>query len=219
MSDEQSSETNPPCTLNRKSNRDQFKTKIKENLAKRVSYLCSNPNCRCTTIGPKSSPESTVNTGVAAHITAASPGGPRYDARMTTAQRTDITNGIWLCETCAKLIDADVLEFTVEVLNGWKAEAEKHAGNLVQQRMHKGWARVLPEELKPLVSLELTTPPPITQNIARSPEGQCWLVYWDSQNATYRWEMVTEEYAVERLRPVCVYRQIIDWRDLFKVIQ
>jgi hypothetical protein len=53
-----------------------------------------------------------TNIGVAAHISAASPGGARYDEALTSEVRSDITNGIWLCQTHAKLIDDDELTYT-----------------------------------------------------------------------------------------------------------
>jgi hypothetical protein len=63
--------------------RDDFPTLIKEMLAKRVGYRCSNPGCRKPTSGPQEDPSKAVNVGVAAHITAASPNGPRYDPSLT----------------------------------------------------------------------------------------------------------------------------------------
>lgn len=39
------------------------------------------------------------NVGEAAHITGASPNGPRYDPFITAASRSDIATGIWLCKT------------------------------------------------------------------------------------------------------------------------
>ncbi|WP_338692444.1 hypothetical protein V5279_40840 [Bradyrhizobium sp. 26S5] len=68
-----------------------------------------------------------TNTGVAAHITAASPGGARYDETLTPEQRSDITNGIWLCQTHAKLVDDDDLTYTPAVLRDWKEIAERMA--------------------------------------------------------------------------------------------
>ncbi len=62
--------------------------------------------------------------GVAAHITAASPGGPRYDSTLTPAQRKSGKNGIWLCQYCAKLIDNDAALFPKELILRWKGEAE-----------------------------------------------------------------------------------------------
>jgi hypothetical protein len=59
--------------------RDEFSTETKDILAKRVGQQCSNPNCRRQTSGPQVHPRKTLNIGVAAHISAAAPGGPRYD--------------------------------------------------------------------------------------------------------------------------------------------
>jgi len=66
--------------------RDDFPKLVLETLAKR-SYLCSNPACQKPTSGPHSDKEKALNLGVAAHITAASSGGPRYDPRLTAEQR------------------------------------------------------------------------------------------------------------------------------------
>jgi len=107
--------------------RDDFSTPTKGLLAKRVGYVCSNPECRRRTSGPQANPAGVVNIGVAAHITAASPGGPRFDDTLTPEQRTDSSNGIWLCQTCAKLIDNDAGRFDRTVLEGWKRAAERAA--------------------------------------------------------------------------------------------
>jgi len=96
-------------------------------LGARVGLQCSNPECRAHTSGPKSSHEGAVNVGVAAHITAASEGGPRYDATMLDKQRRSVGNGIWLCQTCAKLIDSDESRYTIELLQKWKNNAEAEA--------------------------------------------------------------------------------------------
>jgi hypothetical protein len=66
-----------------------------------------------------------VNIGVAAHITAASPGGPRYDDSITPEQRSSITNALWLCQNCAALIDRDTGRFTAAKLREWKERAEQ----------------------------------------------------------------------------------------------
>ena len=64
---------------------------------------------------------------MAAHITAASPEGPRFDSELSENERRSPRNGIWLCQTCAKLVDSDVDEFTVKVLQGWKRMADDRA--------------------------------------------------------------------------------------------
>jgi hypothetical protein len=104
--------------------RDDFKTQVKDILSKRVGLRCSNPNCRALTSGPNSSDDKATNIGVAAHITAASINGPRYNVSMTTSERSSIKNGIWLCQSCAKLIDSDTLRYTVDLLQEWKIQAE-----------------------------------------------------------------------------------------------
>ena len=87
---------------------------------------CSCPECRTPTAGPDAD-GGVTNIGVAAHITAASSGGARYDALLTAEQRSDIANGIWLCQRHAKLVDDDELTFTVPVLREWKETAEHMA--------------------------------------------------------------------------------------------
>jgi hypothetical protein len=108
-------------------NRDDFPTATKEMLAKRVGYLCSNPECIKPTSGPQENPAKSINIGVAAHISAASPGGPRYEESLTAEQRSSIANGIWLCQNCAKLIDSDPVRFSPVLLREWRATSEDRA--------------------------------------------------------------------------------------------
>lgn len=105
--------------------RDNFLQKTKDILAKRVSYICSNPICRKNTSGPNTDENKSVSIGVAAHITAASKGGPRYNEKMTDEERKSISNGIWLCQNCASLIDKDEIKFPVSLLNKWKDDTER----------------------------------------------------------------------------------------------
>jgi hypothetical protein len=112
--------------------RDDFPEKDKQTLAKRVGMHCSNPGCDKPTAGPCEDPAKALNIGVAAHITAASLQGPRYDASLSQAERCSIENGIWLCQNCAKLIDSDKERFPVSRLRDWKTRAEKAALNRVE---------------------------------------------------------------------------------------
>src|SRR5215470_11337313 len=109
--------------------RDDFTEEVKRNLAARVNYLCSNPECCAQTAGPREDSARSVNIGVAAHITSAAPGGPRYNRLLSAEQRCHSDNGIWLCQNCAKMIDNDVLRFTETLLRTWKRRAEDHARN------------------------------------------------------------------------------------------
>lgn len=105
--------------------RDDFPKPIVETLAKRVGNRCSNPVCRKRTSGPHTEDDKALNVGVAAHITAASPGGPRYDSSLTPDERKSIGNGVWLCQSCAKLVDNDEARYTKDLLIHWKQEAER----------------------------------------------------------------------------------------------
>jgi hypothetical protein len=107
--------------------RDDFSLKTKELLAKRVANRCSNPGCRQPTSGPQEDPTKVVNIGVAAHITAASADGPRFAPSLTPDKRRSVENGIWLCQSCAKLVDDDPLRYGADVLLQWKDLAEKSA--------------------------------------------------------------------------------------------
>jgi hypothetical protein len=110
---------------------DDFSESVKRALASRVGNLCSNPDCRAPTSGPQEDPAKAVNLGVAAHITAASPGGPRYDPELLSEERSGPPNGLWLCQNCAKLIDNDPSRFAANLLKEWKNIAEAEARNRV----------------------------------------------------------------------------------------
>ena len=109
----------------------------KDLLAKRVGFRCSNPGCRQPTSGPQADPSGSVNIGVAAHITAASPGGPRYDPTLTPEERAAPENGIWLCQNHGKLVDNDEQGFTVDTLRDWKSRAEAAAARELEQRFRR----------------------------------------------------------------------------------
>jgi hypothetical protein len=113
--------------------RDDFSQAVKNVLAGRVANRCSNPACRAATSGPGLEPNTFSNVGVAAHITAASRGGARYDASLSTEERSSAANGIWLCQTCAHLVDTDELGYPVELLERWKTEAEDLARTMLRQ--------------------------------------------------------------------------------------
>lgn len=55
-------------------------------MANRVGWKCSNPNCIKATRGAGVEKTDVINIGVAAHITAASEGGLRYDENMTAQE-------------------------------------------------------------------------------------------------------------------------------------
>lgn len=106
--------------------RDDFSEPIKNALAKRAAYICSNPDCRRLTVAPSSTDESKLlYIGCAAHITAASPGGPRFDSSLSPSQRNAASNGIYLCRSCGDLIDKNSgSDFEANVLHTWKKKHE-----------------------------------------------------------------------------------------------
>jgi hypothetical protein len=107
--------------------RDDFPLEVKRTLAARVGNLCSNPDCRALTSGPQDDPAKALNVGVAAHITGAAPGGSRYDPSLSREQRCHADNGVWLCQTCAKLVDNDPEQFPTQLLRAWRTLAEHRA--------------------------------------------------------------------------------------------
>lgn len=107
--------------------RDNFKPPVIDKLKARVAMRCSNPSCRVPTSAATTNVEKVNSIGVAAHICAASKGGPRYNERMTPKERIAITNAIWLCSNCSIEIDRDVEKYTVPELNDWKKTAEATA--------------------------------------------------------------------------------------------
>ena len=106
------------------SKRDEFSKIVKDELAKRVGYKCSNPSCQRETVAPHSDKRKSLLLGDAAHITAASPNGPRYDNSLTSDERKSIDNGIWLCKECADKIDREPDVYSVAKLIIWKNKAE-----------------------------------------------------------------------------------------------
>lgn len=108
--------------------RHEFPTAVRVQLARRAGHRCSNPACRAPTSGPSDARASLASdVGVAAHITAASVGGPRYEPRLTSVERRSINNGVWLCQNDAKQIDDDPRRFSIELLRRWRSAAETAA--------------------------------------------------------------------------------------------
>jgi len=114
--------------------RDEFTLPVKDTLARRVGFRCSNPACHQPTSGPQEDATKAVNIGVAAHVTAASPGGMRYNPQLTAEERTSAQNGIWLCQACAKLVDNDAQRYAVQILQRWKTISEAAALRALEKR-------------------------------------------------------------------------------------
>jgi len=64
--------------------------------------------------------------GIAAHINSASRfDGPRANPNLTPEQRKSYDNGVFLCPTCAVLVDKIPYHFPENLLKAWQAESEE----------------------------------------------------------------------------------------------
>ena len=136
------------------SNRDDFKPATVRKVAERASFVCSNPSCNRITIGPAAQDHTrSANVGVAAHICAASPHGPRYDMSQSSAERSSIKNAIWLCGTCAALVDKNQgVDYPADHLRKWKKDHE----SLMQSSLEAGKRVILGMLLGPSDRKEAT---------------------------------------------------------------
>lgn len=107
------------------SNRDDFSKPVIRKLRDRVAHRCSNPSCRVPTSAPGQNVSQVTNIGIAAHIHAASPEGPRYSPEMSSEERKAFENGIWLCSNCSIKIDRSPSDYPSSLLKSWKVISER----------------------------------------------------------------------------------------------
>ena len=103
-----------------------FKKATIDTLAKRAAFKCSNPDCRITTVGPNDDSNKSTLIGEAAHIHGARSGAKRYLSTMHDAARSEITNALWLCRNCHKIIDSDDQRYTANLLFAWRNLHEEY---------------------------------------------------------------------------------------------
>ena len=132
------------------SQRDNFPKSVVRILSNRVGGKCS--ICKTPTYGPQPNPDDFMNIGEAAHITAAAPGGPRYDPSMTSDVRSSATNGIWLCRNCHAVIDRDDSTYSVADLIKIKRDAEEQARREMPDMLAKDHDSKLDQSLASCVS-------------------------------------------------------------------
>ena len=84
-----------------------FSSRVRSLVAARAGYRCSFPECGRSTIGPGAGREETASIGVAAHIYAAAPGGPRGPGHASTSELDSVGNALWLCAKHARIVDAN----------------------------------------------------------------------------------------------------------------
>lgn len=117
---------------------DRFKQSTVLALSRRAANRCSNPACQAITSGPSDCPDKAVNVGEAAHIYGANPGSARYDSDMATGERSSITNAIWLCANCHKIVDDDPGKYPAGLLFEWQREHER----IVSEQVGKAGAEM-----------------------------------------------------------------------------
>lgn len=80
---------------------------------------CARPSCPTVLL----TADGTL-VGEVAHIAAESPGGPRFDPKLSEADRRAFENLLLLCGTCHTLVDKDSETYTQAKLRKWKRDRE-----------------------------------------------------------------------------------------------
>jgi hypothetical protein len=137
--------------------RAEFLSSTVRHLARSVNYHCS--ICDAPTAGPASRGGKSYTLGDAAHIYAASPGGPRPGRHLSTKDLQDYKNGIWLCVVCAREVDQNRYAWPPQRLRRTKKEAERRAADALKRSRNNGallprleypirWEPPAPNEIK-----------------------------------------------------------------------
>ena len=181
--------------------RDDFSDAIKRTVADRVGRVCSNLECRAPTSGPQIDPSGVLNVGVAAHITAASAGGPRYDAALSAEERCSVANAIWLCQNCGKLVDNDPTRYTVDLLRAWKTIAEDRARNKIgKTEQEPDFAAVEQSRARQMYSMGVLLLRRVCGNFFKNQNLTVCLLAKDQNNARGFWRTVDVLGEIEPMR-------------------
>lgn len=104
----------------------EFRKPVQRIIASRSGFRCSFPNCGRSTIGPAINENEFSNIGVASHIYAASPNGPRGNGGLSKEEIGSPNNGIWLCQTHSKMIDNNNgVDYPAQLLLSYKTLHEQ----------------------------------------------------------------------------------------------
>lgn len=204
--------------------RDDFDQKVREILAKRVGFTCSNPDCRTSTIGPSSSDPMKFNfVGIASHIYSASPdNGPRANKNLSEEERSSVNNGIHLCAKCALLIDKNNGEdYPVELLYEWKHQAEKEATRRLYKYIpEKHWKCIKYDNLENDYSTALTCSGLNERHVRSCPENFSVKNFVIKRLALSRICAITGESGTGKtiLTFQIAYAYYLDGWDVFKFI-
>lgn len=102
-----------------------FPTEVKELVAYRAAYVCSNPDCLRLTAGPSLANASLkVKIGEAAHIVGEKPLSARHE-KLDDSALNGIKNALWLCASCHTAIDKNNgIDYPTSLLRQWKSDIE-----------------------------------------------------------------------------------------------
>lgn len=119
-----------------------YSDKTIKRLFARSQNQCAMPKCTAPIIVGE-----TV-VGEICHIRARRKNGPRFDSKLTAAQRNEYGNLLLLCRTCHKLVDGDEATFSVDLLTDIK-DMQENQGGLELSASDRKAAMLLIESLKP----------------------------------------------------------------------
>ena len=88
----------------------EFSSKTKKDIAARAGYRCSFTDCNAFLIGPNG--DTSIELGECAHIYSAAGQGPRGQANLSEEAIKSTEHGIYLCHEHYKLIDSGEVFFT-----------------------------------------------------------------------------------------------------------
>lgn len=110
-----------------------FSQQVKDLVAYRAAYVCSNPDCLRLTAGPSlAQPWLKVKIGEAAHIVGEKPLSARHEPLGDTALN-DIENALWLCANCHTEIDKNQgIDHKTHILKQWKADIEARIASILK---------------------------------------------------------------------------------------
>lgn len=191
-----------------------FNKKTVETVAKKAAYKCSNPDCRVSTVGPNSDPNKSTLIGEAAHIYGARRNSKRYRDEMTDSARAEITNAIWLCRNCHKLIDTDEIKYSSNLLFAWRETHEK----FVQQELGNATDKLIFQIDDSDLSILKNCPPIIRRIVIDKPEGWEWsltaeLMRYFNSPVIQQLNDLHDGLYVRPLEQVCE-EEIFSWVDL-----
>jgi hypothetical protein len=173
-----------------------FSTETILTLSRRAALQCSNPDCGAITSGPTEEASSSINIGEAAHIYGRSNSAARYKVDLTMAEVSDITNGIWLCRNCHKMIDNDSLRHPAELLFEWRRLHERaildrlgRPGDKLREKLRDEHLRSFQDKTRLAQQIILDRPPfwesKLTAELLRTELGPIYQRWQQLQRGMY----------------------------------